>query len=76
MSWCITHVIATCSWLVAKLCGARGERAVDSCSAALCERKTPALQLVYLALVGYTYKMYHQHVFALLPLPGLPAWHM
>jgi hypothetical protein len=43
-----------CSWLVAKLCGARGERAVDSCSAALCERKTPALQLVYLALVGYT----------------------
>jgi hypothetical protein len=49
------HYLARmCSWIVTKLCGARGERAVDSCSAALCERKTPALQLVYLALVGYT----------------------
>jgi hypothetical protein len=22
------------------------------------------------------YKMYHEHVFALLPMPGVPAWHM
>lgn len=50
----LTAAMRKCSWVVAKLCGARGERAVDSCSAALCERKTPALQLVYLVLVGYT----------------------
>ena len=65
-----------CSWLIAKTCGARGEAAADRCSAALCESKTPALQLVYLAILGYTYKLYHQHVFSLLPAPGAPLWHM
>lgn len=68
--------LCTRSWLVAKVCGARGERAVNSCSESLCESKTPVLQLVYLALVGYTYKIYNENVFSELPLPGLPLWHM
>ncbi len=49
--------LRTCSWLVAKVFGSCGERAVGQCSECLCESKTPALQTVYLALVGYTYKV-------------------
>lgn len=40
------------------------------------ETRTPLLQLVYLLLLGSAYYLYSQHIFSLLPLPGLPLWHM
>ncbi len=57
VSTAMSICLRTCSWLVAKVFGSCGERAVGQCSECLCESKTPALQTVYLALVGYTYKV-------------------
>ena len=63
-------------WLVTTACGERGERCMDRTSELCCERRNPALQLVYVAILGVTYHLYARDVFALLPTQHAPAWHM
>jgi len=57
-------------------CGSRGERWLDAAGTALCERRNPALQIVYLAILGTMYWMYSRDVFTMLPTRHVPAWHM
>jgi len=63
-------------WAVVAACGSRGERWLDAAGTALCERRNPALQIVYLAILGTMYWMYSRDVFTMLPTRHVPAWHM
>ena len=56
--------------------GSRGERWLDAAGTALCERRNPALQIAYLGILGVMYWMYNRDVFAMLPQPHVPAWHL
>ena len=63
-------------WAVVGACGSRGEQLLDAASTALCERRNPALQIAYVAILGVMYWMYSRDVFAILPTRHVPAWHM
>ena len=65
-----------CRWAVVAACGSRGERWLDAAGTALCERRNPALQIVYVAILGVMYWMYSRDVFTMLPTRHVPAWHM
>ena len=62
-------------WAVVTACGGRGERWLVATSAALCERRNPALQIAYVAIVAVMYWLYARDVFAMLPQRHFPAWH-
>lgn len=48
----------------------------DNLLDALFERKSPAFVILYLSLFGAAFWAYSLLFFPLLPLPGVPAWHM
>jgi hypothetical protein len=63
-------------WVVLAACGSRGERWLDAASEALCERRNPALQIAYVAILALMYWLYARDVFDMLPQPHVPTWHM
>lgn len=62
-------------WVTGWLCGERGRAALAGLEEGCCERRNPAVQILFLAILAAAYYVYARDVFPLLPLPGLPAWH-
>ncbi|GIL72191.1 hypothetical protein Vretimale_331 [Volvox reticuliferus] len=77
LHWLVT--IGICNvleFLLPRVCGARGSRAVDSCITALCERPNPALQVAYVVLVTGGFAVYWTSLFSLLPNPWVDEGHI
>lgn len=75
------HWLLTRGWAAAleaaaaRLCGARGLRALDAAAECCCERRNPALQILYLTMICIGYGVFCLHVFPLLPGPLAAAHH-
>ena len=63
-------------WLLTCGLGAAARRAGGGKLMKLCcERSNPAVQILFLALLGGCYAIFCAYVFPLLPQPGVPAFH-
>lgn len=60
-------------WLIERLCGQKGTRAVEHVLECCCDRPNPTLQISYLFLMGVCYCLYVTNLFVLLP-PGSVHW--
>lgn len=73
-----TRRAAACRWAAAQLPGAHAggctwlARLEELC----CERSNPAVQVFFAVLLGACYWVYVREVFSMLPLPGVPGWHL
>ncbi|GIL45486.1 hypothetical protein Vafri_2721 [Volvox africanus] len=68
LHWLVTTGICNVlEFLLLRVCGARGSRAVDSCITACCERPNPALQVAYVVMVVGGFVVYWTSLFVLLP---------
>ncbi|GLC57570.1 hypothetical protein PLESTB_001241500 [Pleodorina starrii] len=77
LHWFVTVGICNgAEWLVARLFGSRGTRAVNRCFTACCERPNPALQLAYVVLVVGGFALYWTNLFSLLPNPWVDEGHI
>ena len=64
-----------CRAAVHRLGGPRATAGLHALGVLCCERSNPAVQLFFLALLGGSYWIFSTHIFPMLPLPGVPAWH-
>ncbi|GLI64167.1 hypothetical protein VaNZ11_007354 [Volvox africanus] len=77
LHWLVTTGICNMlEFLLLRVCGARGSRAVDSCITACCERPNPALQVAYVVMVVGGFIVYWTSLFALLPNPWADEGHI
>ncbi|PNW86524.1 hypothetical protein CHLRE_02g090100v5 [Chlamydomonas reinhardtii] len=77
LHWFVTQgIFDGLGWIVAKTCGARGARALDSVYLTCCERPNAALQVAYLAMVLGGYWLYWNNLFSLLPNPWADRDHI
>ncbi|CAD7701821.1 unnamed protein product, partial [Ostreobium quekettii] len=79
VAWChyaiTTWPCDAAQWLVAKCFGRRGERAFEDVADCCCESSNPALQIMYLLIMGGSYYLYLTHLFVLLPSPLAGRYH-
>lgn len=61
--------------LARRCCGQRGPALLATVAELCCERSNPAVQVLFLALLGSCLWAYCRFIFPLLPLPGIPSWH-
>lgn len=57
-------------------CGARGPACLAATEAACCEGSNPAVQILFLVLMGMGWWAYSSYVFPMLPAAGLATWHV
>ena len=65
-----------CSTALDWSCGARGRRWLAAAEHACCYQSNPAVQILFLLLLGACYTAFIRSIFPLLPSAGLPTWHM
>ncbi|KAL4858645.1 putative protein S-acyltransferase 17 [Chlorella vulgaris] len=61
--------------LARRCCGQRGPALLATVAELCCERSNPAVQVLFLTLLGSCLWAYCRFIFPLLPLPGIPTWH-
>eukprot|EP00887_Chlorella_sp_A99_P006060 scaffold22.g6060.t1 len=74
--WAITQGLCLAvERLVVRACGERGRHRLAAAEAACCAGSNPAVQILFLFLLGAGYWGFNASVFPMLPAAGLPAWH-
>lgn len=64
-----------CRAAARQACGRHGGACLHATGELCCERSNPAVQLLFVGLLGGCYWLFWSSIFPLLPLPGVPAWH-
>ena len=64
-----------CRAAARQACGRPGGACLHATGELCCERSNPAVQLLFVGLLGGCYWLFWSSIFPLLPLPGVPAWH-
>ncbi|GFR42447.1 hypothetical protein Agub_g3354, partial [Astrephomene gubernaculifera] len=77
LHWLVTSGLCNSfDWLVERVCGQRGVRAVEGAYSVCCDRPNPALQIAYLVMVLGGFAMYWVHLLRLLPNPWVDEGHI